>query len=325
LSDAENKPPSPHQPLDAGVAREFTSANSDPALPSSISHDDAAFSAPPPQGVLPGSLVYPHQPAAPEQRYANLPPTLRVPWNWLTIIGLVVGTIVVGLMLSIAFGMVYAALGHDPAKINPTSPSVGFVLVIIQAFLDVALLAVVLALVKWHYRLSAWSGLGWHPLPDGKTSRGSLTLGLIFTGIFLSFVVAAASQLFPSKTQLPVEQLMQDHRTAAAFMLMAVILAPVVEETLFRGFLYPVAARTFGIPIGILLTGALFGLLHGSQLGFNVGLIGLMTLVGCVLTWVRFKADTVLASFIVHTAYNGIQVIGYIAVTHGLTKAIPHT
>jgi uncharacterized protein len=108
-------------------------------------------------------------------------------------------------------------------------------------------------------------------------------------------------------------------------MLMAVILAPVVEETLFRGFLYPVAARTFGIPIGILLTGALFGLLHGSQLGFNVGLIGLMTLVGCVLTWVRFKADTVVASFIVHTAYNGIQVIGYVAVTHGLTKAIPHT
>jgi membrane protease YdiL (CAAX protease family) len=327
LSDAENNPPSPQPLPEDNVASESAFGDRGSASLPSILREDASFSAPPPQGVLPGAAFPAHsvQPIPPQLRYASLPPALRVPWNWVTIIGFVVGTILVGVGLSVIAGILFAALGHDPSKINPASPSVGFALVVIQGLLDVALLLVLLGLVKWHYHLKAWSGLGWHPLPAGKLSRGSLTLGLVFLGILLSFVVAAASQLIPSKTQLPIEQLMQSHRTAAAFMLMAVVLAPVVEETLFRGFLYPVAARSFGVPIGILITGTLFGLLHGSQLGFNLGLIGLMIFVGSILTWIRYKTDTVLASFIVHTAYNGIQVVGYLIATHGLTKSIPHT
>jgi uncharacterized protein len=143
--------------------------------------------------------------------------------------------------------------------------------------------------------------------------------------MLLSFVVAAASQIFPPKTKLPVEQIMQDHRTAILFMIMAVFVAPVVEETLFRGYLYPVAARSFGVPAGILVTGTLFGLLHASQLSGGTWLIVLMIVVGSVLTWIRAKTGTVLASFIVHTAYNSVQVIGLLVATHGLTKSVPHT
>ena len=47
---------------------------------------------------------------------------------------------------------------------------------------------------------------------------------------------------------------------------MGVLLAPVLEETIFRGYIYPVVARSFGINAGILVTGTLFGLLHASQL-----------------------------------------------------------
>ena len=50
-----------------------------------------------------------------------------------------------------------------------------------------------------------------------------------------------------------------------------------------------------------------------------------MVVVGSVLTWIRAKTGTVLASFIVHTAYNSLQVIALLITTHGLTKSIPHT
>ena len=49
-------------------------------------------------------------------------------------------------------------------------------------------------------------------------------------------------------------------------MLIAVLLAPVVEETVFRGYIYPVVARTFGVTASVLATGTLFGLLHAPQL-----------------------------------------------------------
>jgi hypothetical protein len=46
---------------------------------------------------------------------------------------------------------------------------------------------------------------------------------------------------------------------------MSVLVAPLVEETVFRGFLYPVIARRLGIAAGIAITGTLFGLMHAGN------------------------------------------------------------
>jgi membrane protease YdiL (CAAX protease family) len=329
LSDTEQNPQQP--PPDQSVAPESTSGDAGSVLPPSIVQENASFTAPPPQGVLPGSVA-PGQQAPldprqlpPEIRYAHLPPALRVPWGWLDIFLLVLFSIAVLLVMSVGFAILYGLTGHDPRTLSATSPAMIYVAVILQAILDAIILAYMLGLMRWRYHSSPWRALGWEPLPDGKFGRGSTVMGLIFGGILLSFVVAAASQLFPPKSELPVEQIMHDHRAAILFMVMAVLVAPVVEETLFRGFLYPVAARSFGVPAGIVITGTLFGLLHASQLSGGPWLVVLIIFVGCVFTWIRAKTNTVLASFIVHTAYNGIQVVGLLVATHGLTKAIPHT
>ena len=332
MSDADQIPPSPQPSPDSSAARETPHAApaAGSVLPPSIVHEEASFSAPPPQGVLPGSVL-PGQPAPlpprqlpPEIRYANLPPALRVPWNWLDIFLLVLFSIAALLVMSVGFALIYGFTGHDPRALNPASPQMIYFAVILQAILDAMILAYMLGLMRWRYDRPPWRALGWEPLPEGKLGRGSMVMGLIFGGILLSFVVAGASQLFPPKTELPVEQIMHDHRAAILFMLMAVLVAPVVEETLFRGFLYPVAARSFGVPAGIVITGTLFGLMHASQLSGGPWLVVLIIFVGCVFTWIRAKTNTVLASFIVHTAYNGIQVVGLLVATHGLTKAIPH-
>ena len=96
------------------------------------------------------------------------------------------------------------------------------------------------------------------------------------------------------------------------FAVLGVLVAPLVEETIFRGFLYPVIARRLGIAAGVAITGTLFGLMHAAQLWGGWGQIALLILVGIVLTWVRARTGTVAASYFVHLGYNGLQLLGYL-------------
>jgi len=59
------------------------------------------------------------------------------------------------------------------------------------------------------------------------------------------------------------------------------------------------AIRT-GVAASILMTGALFGLMHAPQLGYTWGLVSLLTLVGVIFTFARAWTGTVLASFLLH-------------------------
>src|SRR5262249_24056507 len=88
------------------------------------------------------------------------------------------------------------------------------------------------------------------------------------------------------------------------FMGMAVLIAPLVEETIFRGYLYPLFAKSFGIAPGIIITGILFGLMHGYQLGWAWGLVLTLIGVGVVFTVARHSAETVVASFLMHLGYT---------------------
>jgi membrane protease YdiL (CAAX protease family) len=131
-------------------------------------------------------------------------------------------------------------------------------------------------------------------------------------------------------------------RLGAMFMMsMAVAVAPLVEETVFRGYLYPVLVRISsgilrflgvdpapairaGIFSSILLTGVSFGLLHGFQLAWSWGFISVLILAGITFTYVRARTGTVFASFLMHLGYNSLIAFAVLAGTHGFTKMSPH-
>ena len=106
-------------------------------------------------------------------------------------------------------------------------------------------------------------------------------------------------------------------------MAMAVLVAPLVEETVFRGYLYPLFAKSFGVAVSVVLTGVLFGLLHGAQLGWTVSLVAVLTFVGIVFTFVRARTGTVFASFLLHLGYNSVIAVGSIISLQGLDKLPP--
>ncbi len=129
----------------------------------------------------------------------------------------------------------------------------------------------------------------------------------------MAVAVEAASQHLGKNVNMPIETFFKTRDTALILMVMSVVLAPLFEETVFRGFLYPVLARAWGMAGGIVATGIVFGLMHSQQLGGSKSHIALLILVGITLTWVRAGTRSVLASFLVHISYNGFLTAGFIA------------
>jgi membrane protease YdiL (CAAX protease family) len=178
-------------------------------------------------------------------------------------------------------------------------------------------LYVTLSLLRGH---PFWRTLGWRKLMPANPRLPKSPLAYFFAGCGLSMIVALMTASMKTPESTPMEELFKYPHTAMMFVAMAVFVAPLVEETLFRGYLYPMFARSFGVTPAILVTGVLFGLMHGAQLGWTWGLVGMLTMVGIVFTLVRARTGTVFASFLMHLGYNLLISLATGLSTHWFTK-----
>jgi hypothetical protein len=139
----------------------------------------------------------------------------------------------------------------------------------------------------------------------------------VSAGFVLSLALQGLAHLLPIPKQLPIDSFFQTPAEAWALSILSVTLAPLMEELFFRGFLYPVLARSLGLPVAVFLTALAFALLHGAQLMFAWGPVLVIFLVGVVLTMVRAKQNSVGACVLIHMAYNGTITVAMFAATDG--------
>ena len=133
-------------------------------------------------------------------------------------------------------------------------------------------------------------------------------------GVLLSIALQALAHLLPIPKNLPIDNLFRTPKEAWILTIFGITLAPLIEEFLFRAFLYPVLKRRLGLVAAILLTGFGFALLHGSQLKFAWGPLMVIFLVGLALTIVRAWKNSVAASVLMHIAYNcTISILMFVA------------
>lgn len=243
------------------------------------------------------------EPAAAQTDIA-LPQDLRAPWGWLDLLLLGVLGLASSVLLTRALVRVFAIFGMAAAQIKASPSALGLFTVIHQALLFIIVLGYLIAQVRVNFRAPFWRTIGWRALEPGQVPRALRYLGFIVGGFMLALLVELVSIRFGTKAKLPVQALFQDRRTALLLMLMAVLVAPVIEETIFRGYIYPVVARSYGVTAGVLSTGILFGLLHAPQLWGGWVQISMLVLVGIVLTYARAATKTVLASYLLHLSYN---------------------
>ena len=181
-----------------------------------------------------------------------------------------------------------------------TKPLVSIGTMVLLYGLVLLFLYVTLAVLR---RAPFWRSLGWKKI--SLESHWPKSPWLYFgAGVVLSLLITLATATMQPPKDAPIEELLSNKNAALLFMAMAVLVAPLVEETVFRGYLYPLFAKSFGVAASIVLTGTLFGVLHGAQLGWSWGLVLALIAVGVTFTFVRARTDSVFASFLLHLGYN---------------------
>lgn len=130
-------------------------------------------------------------------------------------------------------------------------------------------------------------------------------LGLIVYLILSAFLVYFASKYIPwfdanQAQETGFERLNQQYEFYLAFITL-VIIAPVAEEALFRGYLFGNLKNIIPTWVAILVTSLLFGIFHGA---WNVGVDTFaLSIVLCLL---REITGGIWASILLHMAKNGI-------------------
>ncbi|HEY1424232.1 MAG TPA: CPBP family intramembrane glutamic endopeptidase [Candidatus Acidoferrum sp.] len=316
-------PESEQQALDDLAAR-IVVHPPDPEAPISI--DPNAFIASPP---------------APPPEVPFLPDDLRISWSWLHLLFFGLFTFGTLLLIQITVVIYFAAGQHLTQKqmeeIFQTKPGVAVGSNVLWFFLVFLFLYITLAVL--HDR-PFWPTLGWKKLSPAAPAPSN-PWAYFAGGIGLAICVAIATSRMKTPEHLPIQDLFKNRTGAMLLMAMAVLVAPLIEETVFRGYLYPLFASSFsraamkfggdpasalrtGTALGIALTGTLFGLLHGAQLGWTWGLVAMLVTVGIIFTFARARAGTVLASFLLHLGYNSLIAFSAIVSTRGFTQMPPH-
>ena len=218
---------------------------------------------------------------------------------------------------ALALAAALAVLGIRPEALQESTTATVAVVAISQTLHSGAMLAFLYLMVRSRSTAPFWPALGWRALPDAAP-RATSVARYILTGAGLAIMIQIASYNLGPDFKVPMEELFRNRPSVLMMMALGILVAPVMEETLFRGCIYPVVARTFGIPAGIFLTGTLFGLAHSLQLAGAWRQVVLLIAVGIFLTYIRARAQTVAASYLVHLGYNTLLFVVFYFATGGL-------
>lgn len=142
-------------------------------------------------------------------------------------------------------------------------------------------------------RLLSWTDIGLAPL--------GLGLYLLLSGILLYIVTL----LFPAFDGSQVQETGFGHLASHSEYILAfltlVVVAPVAEEILFRGYLYGKLRKTIPAWLAILITSILFAVVHGQ---WNVALdVFALSIMLCIL---REVTGSIWAGILLHMMKNGI-------------------
>lgn len=145
-----------------------------------------------------------------------------------------------------------------------------------------------------------WKQISWNP-PERKR---------LWTAVAVGFALAAFSALAETllsrwmPQSIPMDEYFRDTLSAYLLAGFGILVAPLVEELYFRGFLYPALARWTGVAPAVMITSAGFAMLHGAQLGNAVVPLLIIFTTGVVLNLVRVRTGSVATGVIVHMTYN---------------------
>ncbi len=221
---------------------------------------------------------------------AETAPEYSVPWSvsdtWLGI----------GLMILVLAGILIVALFlQDRGEIASKGTKGSLVLVVTELLF----LAPVAIIFLWK-RIN-WKYLGFRKFKWNALGIGCGILAIVYPLIILHNVILIAFHIGTQGDS--VLQILQKIDSPFLFVVTTVIIAPLVEETFFRGFVFASFRQRYGWVTSMLLSSGIFALGH-MQL---VALIPTF-LLGCVLAYTYHRANSIWPGVIIHFLVNGLAV-----------------
>jgi uncharacterized protein len=182
-----------------------------------------------------------------------------------------------------------------PSEIGP--------LLAFQFVVDLGLIALVLLTLRPLSRFSLRE-LGFRALEAGGI--GIAIMGAVGMIVVANGSAALIHYLAHSEQQQDIVALfrqLHDPNSIAVFAVFAIVVAPFAEETVFRLLFFNIGLRYGGFWAGAILSGALFGVAHGSPLDALP-----LTLGGIILCAVYYRTRNAYAPMITHALFNGFSI-----------------
>jgi uncharacterized protein len=159
---------------------------------------------------------------------------------------------------------------------------------------------------KWgtgHFRADVglrarWADAGWGPV-----TWGACLVAQVIAGV----AVLALKIPFASNTE-GIDKVRADRGYVISLLVLAVVAAPIVEEIVFRGVVLRGLLSRNGAVAAIAVQGVLFGMAHFDPVRGtgNIGLIIVLSSVGCVLGGAAYLFRRIAPTMIAHAILNGI-------------------
>ncbi len=256
------------------------------------------------------------QTAEPEKeivQFEPFPTPDNPPWSSFVAVGVLIFSVFCIIVFQYIFVIPYLAkqtidfsdaeLLTEFLKTDPTS-----ILLQLAAVLPAHILTLIAAwFVVTKFRTYSFrQTLGWN--------WGGFKFWHILAILLFFFAIAPALTWVFGEQENDFLNILQSSRAAVYLVaFFAVFTAPLVEEVVYRGVLYSAFQRKLGVVWSVALVTFLFAMVHYPQYSKewvpDMASITLIVLLSLVLTLVRVKTGNLLPCIVLHTVFNGIQVI----------------
>jgi len=180
---------------------------------------------------------------------------------------------------------------------------------VFQSAIYALLVGALYMVITFRYGRPFWQSMGWVVPERGARwcvfGGPALAIGLSMLG------VALRTPAIPT----PVESLISGRGSLLLVAFFAVVLGPVFEELLFRGFFQPLLERALGTWPAILLAATGFALLHGQEYQWFWQQLLVVGLAGVAFGYARYKTGSTAAAALLHGGYNLTFFVGYLIQT----------
>jgi membrane protease YdiL (CAAX protease family) len=220
-------------------------------------------------------------------------------------IAVIVGIVIVA-SIPIFVAAIAIAGGSDNVDKNPNALAVEL---LASAVFQVSALG-----AAWYFGLRKYH-LDWAALGLRRPERGwpwlpfTLVLGAL-TIVFVYSIMLSIAGIKPN-TDLP-DSVYNHFLPLSIALVLTIFIAPVIEETFFRGFVFGGLMRRWGPVWAALGSGLLFGIAHLGNAGYFYVVPPIIG-IGVLFAWSYRYSRSIFPSMAAHFLFNLIQMLGVLA------------